>query len=118
MSDLKLSDNEGEDSVSIMPLLKGSTKPVRESIIHHMPSGKFAIRHEDWLLIDYKTGDGNGRRRKEPDWLRKERGVLPHRSNAELFNLKEDPQQTRNLYDQHPEKASELKELLEKTKKG
>ncbi len=116
ISGLELSDNEGEDSVSILPLLKGSTEPVRESIIHHTPSGHFAIRHEDWLFIDYKTGDGNGGGRKEPGWLRKERGVLSHRSKAELFNLKDDPQQTTNLYDKHPEKASELKKLLEQFK--
>ncbi|NIU54963.1 MAG: hypothetical protein GWN67_00730, partial [Phycisphaerae bacterium] len=114
---LELSDNEGEDSVSILPLLEGGTEPVRESLIHHM-SSKFAIRHEDWLFIDYKTGDGNGGGRKEPGWLRKERGVLSHRSKAELFNLKDDPQQTTNLYDKHPEKASELKKLLKQSTKS
>ena len=118
MSGLKLAEDAGEDSVSIMPLLKGSNEPVRQSVIHHSASGKFAIRHQDWLFIDYKTGDGNRGKRKEPDWLRKERGVLSHRSSAELFNLKEDAQQTRNLYDQHPEKARELEKLLEKLNKG
>ncbi len=115
ISDLKLSGDEDDDSVSILPLLTGSTKPVRESVIHHMPSGQFAIRHEDWLFIDHKTGDGNN---KEPGWFRKERGVLSHRSRAELFNLKEDPQQTNNLYDKRPEKASELKKLLKQYKKA
>ena len=81
-------------------------------------SSRFAIRHGNWLFIDHKTGDGNNGPRKEPGWLRKERGVVPHHSKAELFNLKEDPQQTRNLYDQHPEKASELMKLLKQFKKA
>ena len=112
ISGLKLPDDSGEDSVSIMPLLKGSTEPVRKSMIHHKPGGQFAIRHEDWLFIDHKTGDAN----KEPGWFRKERGVLSHTSSAELFNLKEDPQQTRNLSKKHPEKAKELKALLEQSR--
>ena len=114
---LELSDHEGEDSVSILPLLKGSTKPVRESLIHHM-SSRFAIRHGDWLFIDHKNGDGNNGKRKEPGWLRKERGVVSHNSKAELFNLKDDPQQTTNLYDKHSEKANELLKLLKQSKES
>jgi arylsulfatase A len=108
-----LSKDAGEDSVSILPLLKGSNQPVRESVIHHSASGKFAIRQGDWLFIDYKTGDGNSGPRKEPDWFRKERGVVSYPSNTMLFNLKDDPQQKRNLYKNHPEKAGELKKLLD-----
>lgn len=113
---LKLTKVAGEDSVSILPLLKGSDEPVRESVIHHSASGKFAIRHQDWLFIDYKTGDGNNGRRKEPDWFRKERRVVSYRSSAELFNLMVDPQQKYNLYNKHPEKAGELKKLLDETR--
>jgi len=113
---LKLTKVAGEDSVSILPLLKGSDEPVRESVIHHSASGKFAIRHQDWLFIDYKTGDGNNGRRKEPDWFRKERRVVSYRSSAELFNLMVDPQQKHNLYNKHPEKAGELKKLLDETR--
>lgn len=117
LSGLKLSQDAGEDSVSILPLLKGSNEPVRESVIHHM-SSKFAIRHGDWLFIDHKTGDGNKGRRKEPEWFSKERGVISYHSKAALFNLKADPQQTRNLFKKHPEKAKELKALLDKSRKA
>ena len=113
---LKLAKDAGEDSVSILSLLKGSNEPVRQSVIHHSASGKFAIRHQGWLFIDYKTGDGNSGPRKEPDWFRKERGVVSYRSSAELFYLKEDPQQKHNLYNKHPEKAGELKKLLDESR--
>jgi len=113
---LKLTKDTGEDSVSILSLLKGSNEPVRQSVIHHSASGKFAIRQQGWLFIDYKTGDGNSGPRKEPDWFRKERGVVSYRSSAELFYLKEDPQQKHNLYNKHPEKAGELKKLLDESR--
>jgi arylsulfatase A-like enzyme len=60
-------------------------------------------------LINGPTGD-NGR--QEPEWIRKERGVEPHTQPVELFNLKTDPQQTRNLAAEHPEKVKELKKLF------
>ena len=66
----------------------------------------------------YPWRRGKGGTGKEPDWFREERGVLSHRSSAELFNLKEDPQQTRNLSKKHPEKAKELKALLEQSRKA
>lgn len=104
-----LPDNAGEDSISFLPLLQGeSCQAERESVIHHTPSGQFAIRHKEWLYIDHTTGDANA----EPEWFRNERGVKSHDGPCELFNLKQDPQQTTNLYDQYPEDAKKLKQML------
>lgn len=64
------------------------------------------------------TGAEPEGRRKEPEWFSKERGVISYHSKAELFNLKADPQQTRNLFKKHPEKAKELKALLDKSRKA
>jgi len=115
MTDQKLPIDAGEDSVSIEPLLEGIKKPVRASVVHHRSSGQFAIRHKDWLLVDCKAGGS-----REPDWFRKERGVIPHTLLTELFNLKTDPQQTINLSEKYPEKVKALKLLLkqELTKEG
>ena len=46
----KVPDNAGEDSVSILPLLRGGEKPVREAIVHHSIEGMFAIRQDNWKL--------------------------------------------------------------------
>ena len=48
----KTADNQAEDSVSILPILKGTaTGPVREAVIHHSYNGYFAIRKGKWKLI-------------------------------------------------------------------
>ncbi len=42
----KLPDNAGEDSVSILPALLGTTTaPLREAIVHQPPARQLAIRH-------------------------------------------------------------------------
>ena len=107
----------GEDSVDILPALLGRPRdrPLREATVHHAASGKFAIRKGDWVLIDAPTGDDNGRK-GEPDWLKQARGYTTHTQPGELFNLRDDLPQRRNLYADRPEVVHELKALLERYK--
>ena len=78
MTGIELPEGAGEDSVSILPLLRGDTDtPVREFAIHHSGSGKFAVRKGDWVFIDAPSGDDGDR---EPDWFKAERGYTPPRS--------------------------------------
>lgn len=113
----KLPDNAGEDSLNVLPVLLGkkTDKPLRETVVHHSGSGKFAIRKGDWVLIDAKTGDDNGKR-GEPEWLKEERGYIKDDQPGELFNVKEDLSERRNHYAEMPDKVKELKTLLEKYK--
>jgi len=48
-----LPDNAGEDSVSILPLLRGGNtpSPQREALVHHSNNGSFAIRQARWKLL-------------------------------------------------------------------
>ena len=62
------------------------------------------------MYVDFPTGDDN----REPEWFKKERGVKEHNQPAELYDLAEDPQEKKNLIAVYPEKAKELKLLLEK----
>ncbi|MCE5204957.1 MAG: arylsulfatase [Porphyromonadaceae bacterium] len=48
---LELSDTIGEDSFSLVRLLKGSNKPVRESAISTSVQGVQSIRYGNWKLI-------------------------------------------------------------------
>ena len=41
---VKLPDNAGEDSVSILPACWATGKPLREAVVHHSINGRFAIR--------------------------------------------------------------------------
>lgn len=110
-----LPDTAAEDSHNILPALLGEplARPIREATIHHAASGRFAIRKGDWVLINAPTGDDNGRR-GEPDWLKQQRGYLPHDQPCELYNLRDDLIERSNLYAEQPEIVRELKTLLEK----
>lgn len=114
----KLPDNAGEDSVSILPVLRGENllTPVREATVHHSARGKFAIRQGDWVLIDAPWGDDNGAH-GEPRWLKDERGYSPHMQPGELYNLREDLAERHNRFAERPELVNELKSRLEKYKR-
>ncbi len=111
----KLPGNVAEDSYNILPALLGQkyARPIREAIILHSAHGEFAIRKGDWVYIDASSGDNSG----EPEWFRKERGVIPHNDSGELFNLNKDLPERVNLYAKYPKKVRELKALLEKYKR-
>lgn len=102
----KLSENEGEDSHSILPLLLGNTKEyVRpEALIQHSSRGIFVVRQGDWKLIN---GLGSGGFSK-PETIQPTDGEAP----GQLYNLKEDPSETTNRYVQNPEKVKELNAIL------
>lgn len=112
---VKLPDDAGMDSVSILPVLLGHKlqAPLREALVLHSAQGKFAIRSGSWVLILAPTGDDNNKQ-GEPEWFQKQRGYLPHGERGELFNLANDPSQKHNLYAQEPSKVLELTTLMER----
>jgi arylsulfatase A len=114
VSGAKLSADGGEDSHNIAPALLGQklSKPIRQATVLHTANGQFAIRQGEWIFIANKTGMNT----EEPDWFQKERGYQPHSYPGELYNLKQDPAERKNLYGEHPEIVEKLKNLLEKYK--
>ena len=109
-----LPEDSGEDSYNILPVLLGEHNdvPIREATVHHTLDGKFAIRQGDWVYIDAPSGECS----KEPEWFREERGVIPHQYPAELFNLKDDIAERKNLYAEYPKKVEQLKAMLNRYK--
>lgn len=93
-------DNAAEDSFSFYSCLKGNTRPIRPFTIHHSISGKFAIRKGDWKLI-MTTGAGGG-------WQLPWEKINTTAKLVQLYNLKDDPGETRNLEETHPKIVSEL----------
>lgn len=107
--DIKLPDHSGEDSVSILPLLLGKKhkKKQREAIVHHSINGSFAIRKEDWKLI-LAPGSGGW---SSPETAQAYKSKLPL---IQLYNLKNDPSERKNLVFKNVAKFKELIQLLEK----
>jgi arylsulfatase A len=97
----ELPDNAGEDSFSLMPLLKGDDIPIRHSALSHSIRGVPALRNGQWKYIP-NPGSGG--------WT--DGGDKSH--SIQLYNLAEDIGETKNLAISEPEKVREMKELLEK----
>ena len=80
----------------------------RPPIIYNTHRKVMAIRSGNWVFINAPTGMDN----PEPEWFRKKRGVTPSDLPVELFNLKDDPQELRNVAGQYPGMVDSLKAKL------
>jgi arylsulfatase A-like enzyme len=115
MTGQTLPDSAGEDSISMLPLLRGRMdNPTRDVLIHHSGTGKFAIRQGDWVFIDAPAGND----KEEPAWFAQLRGYQPHNQPGELYHLAKDPAERENLHARHPGLFSELSQRLEAIKRG
>ena len=99
-----LQSGEGMDSESILPVLLGGKPDSLTTVIHHSSKGMFAIRSGDWKYID---GLGSG-------GFSVPFNVIPKAGEPEgqLYNMKDDPGETVNLYDQYPQIVREFREQL------
>lgn len=105
----KLPADAGEDSVSMLPNLIGESKqPVREAVVHHSINGTFAIRQGKWKLIDAPHSGGWSSPKPAQKALYKD---LP---KIQLYDLKKDPAESRNVSVENPSIVKKLKTLLEK----
>jgi arylsulfatase A len=106
----KLPNDAGEDSFDISPLLRGEkpAQPIRNGMVHvNYGSYTLAIREGDWKLIlpawVYAVKDGT----ITPDTLVETTGKGPT-EKFQLYNLRTDPGETKNVFTQEPDKAKEL----------
>ncbi len=97
----KLPDNAGEDSFSMLPLLRGEDKPIRENAVSASSGGLPAVRMGDWKYI---PGPGSG------GWGKGGDSSQP----VQLYNLADDLGESKNLAAEMPEKVVEMKIMLEK----
>jgi arylsulfatase A-like enzyme len=115
----KLPDNAGEDSVSLLPLLKGGDQPVRVHAVSTSIGGTPALRSGSWKYIPapgsggWGRGDA-GRTRWEAVIEAPAPGGGDQSQSVQLYNLSDDLGETKNLAAEMPQKAAEMKTLLEK----
>ncbi|MBT8185723.1 MAG: arylsulfatase [Eudoraea sp.] len=104
---IHMTDNSGEDSFSILPLLPGKDMDGygREATVHHSINGSFAIRKGKWKLIF--APDSGGWSPPRPGSA--EAAQLPE---IQLYDLVKDPAETQNIYKAHPMVVTELKEIM------
>jgi len=104
----ELPRDAGEDSFSILPLLRGErpATPTHDAIVAHSINGLFALFHGPWKLI---PGQGSG------GWSKG--GVGKDEPPGQLYHLAADPSEKRNLYREKPDVVAELSALLERIRK-
>ncbi|QHI70126.1 sulfatase family protein [Tichowtungia aerotolerans] len=103
--EVELPANVGVDSFSMLPLLKGEDVSSRDHLISHSIRGKFAIRKGAWKLV-LCSGSG-GWTLVDADATRQ--GLPPY----QLYNMEDDPAESKNLYAKHPDIVKNLLSDLE-----
>lgn len=99
---ISLADDEGEDSLSNLPLWRGGQEPVREATVHTSGNGFFAIRKGKWKLEMCPDGGGMGMPGSREDDL----------PPIQLYDMEADVGETTNVYAEHPQVIDELTALL------
>lgn len=96
--------NAAEDSYSLYPLMTGENPDAYQSdraVVHHSFTGHFAIREGKWKLNMLRGSGGSFK----PVLIETEKGDAIY----ELYDIENDPGETRNLYFEHPEVVERLK---------
>ncbi len=109
MTGYETGEEGGEDSFSLWPVLQGKAgEPVRTSMIHHSSGAMYGIRNGEWKYIDgLGSGGFTHPSRAEPQ---------PGGPQGQLYHISADSLESENLYMDHPEMVSTLKESLERGK--
>jgi arylsulfatase A len=87
-----------------------SDGPIRKATVHNTVEGAYALRMGDWVWVDAEQGDHP--HNNVPDVYIKSRNYQKVSRNGFLFNLKQDPSQSKNLIHRYPEKVSEMRRIL------
>ena len=77
----------------------------REGIIHHSISGHFAYRTRDWKLVLARGSGG---------WSGPNENKSKDQPEAQLYDMRSTPDESRNVYQSQPDVAARLLGLLER----
>lgn len=95
----------GEDSHSLLPVFDGADSSQRTTLVSHSIGGSFAIRRGPWKLC-LSSGSGGW---SAPTEAQAKKQSLPQ---IQLYHLEDDPGETQNLCETHPEQVRQLVDLL------
>ncbi|MDN3663908.1 arylsulfatase [Algibacter miyuki] len=105
ITNVAVPSKSGEDSVSFLPALQGKDiNSTRAGVIHHSISGHFGYRLGKWKLLLAKGSGG---------WSSPREKESANMTIAQLYDMENDPAETKNLYEKRPEVAEQLLKQLE-----
>lgn len=108
-----LPDDAAEDSYDFSSLLTGTRvgAPIREFTLHQTIRLDLAIRMGSWKYLDHSGSGGNDYSRPELAGFVIDDGAPG--APAQLYNLADDPGETKNLYFEEMERVSTMKAKLD-----
>lgn len=108
------------DSHDLLPWLTGRAAAApRTTLVHSTNPKQYAIRHGDWLLVDGPTGVMEPKRRSPPEaWRTKHGYPADDDQPVELYDLKNDVGQRKNLAAERPETVADLRDRLRQAREG
>ncbi len=89
-----LAGSKKQDGLDMWPTLAEGRPSPRQEILHNLTPSNGALRQGPWKLVVHKR-------------------QMPNRRKVELFNLKDDPNETTNLADKQPARVKTLTARLE-----
>jgi arylsulfatase A-like enzyme len=102
----KLPPSAGEDSVSLLPLLRGEDKAIRQHGISHASSGLPSLRQGQWKILFGPAGGGVAAAAAAK--------AEPNAPRVQLYDLATDLGETKNLAAAKPELVAELTAVMER----
>lgn len=110
--DVPLRPGMGEDSFNILPALLGEKRPapIRPATIHHSSRAVYCLRAGDWKLIEALGSGGFS----QPAVVEPQ----PGGPTGQLFNLRDDPAEQRNLWLERPAEVKRLQAMLDHIRQG
>ncbi len=93
------------DSFDQAALLHGEKRSARPSLVHNTYRDHYAIRRNQWLLIDAPSGAVSN----VPAWFDEANDYSPNEHPAALYDLAEDLPQRNNLFAAYPDLVKELR---------
>jgi len=112
--DYELANDEAIDSYNLLPVLREEdyTKPLRTATVQNTFKDEYALRQGDWVFVNTSAATT----RKEPAsyLIHFQLSSFNETEPGLLFNVKDDPRQSKNLYSEYPEKVKQMNALLER----
>ena len=94
---------------NLLPLILNTKEDnvIREATVHHAIYGDFTIRCGDWKLLLAPSSGGWS----YPSPV-KDTAYVKTLPSVQLYNMKTDPEESKNVYAEHPEVVKKLRDIL------
>lgn len=111
----EIPENAAVDSHNQLALLTDpAARSTRRSLVHNTNRDHYAIRLDQWVLIDAPSGTVT----KAPDWVDAAEGYTANELPVALYDLSNDLRQRHNVAADHPERVQQMQALLKATREA